>query len=29
MKMVINYNDYTYSEPLADSLRKPLCKDLS
>jgi len=29
MKMVIDFNDYTYSEPLADGLRKSLCKDLS
>ena len=29
MKMVIDFNDYTYSEPLADGLRKSLGKDLS
>ncbi len=27
--LVIDYNDYTYSEPLPNGLRKSLCKDLS
>ena len=27
--LVIDYNDYTYSEPLPDGLRKSLCEDLS
>ena len=27
--LVIDYNDYTYSEPLPDGLRKSLCKDFS